>query len=89
MSTKKEKTMPAEKKHIKKLIEGQLSTRQKVAKGFGIALVVIAALWGAFAAPIAVTYGGAPEAAIGFLFLALFFFLVSLPFLYLGRKRLC
>jgi mannitol-specific phosphotransferase system IIBC component len=69
------------------MVERERSTGRKVAKGVGIALVVIAAFWGLFAAPVVTISGGAQEAVIGLLILALVFFLVSLPFLYLGRKR--
>jgi hypothetical protein len=74
-------------KENKRIVKRERSTGQKVAKGFGIALIVIAAFWGVFVAPVVAISGGALEAVIGLLILASVFFLVSLPFLYLGRKR--
>jgi hypothetical protein len=74
-------------KKIEKTMGKERSAAQKVARGFGIALLVIAAFWGVFAAPLVAITLGAMEAAMGYLILGLFFFLISLPLLYIGRKR--
>jgi hypothetical protein len=61
-------------KKVNGMIEKERSTGQKVARGFGIALIVIAAFWGVFAAPLVAITVGAMDAAIGYLIVGLFFF---------------
>jgi hypothetical protein len=71
-------------KKIEKTIEKERSTGQKVTRGFGIALIVIAAFWGVFAAPLVAFTVGHMEAVLAYLILGLFFFLISLPLMYIG-----
>jgi hypothetical protein len=74
-------------KKIEKTIEKERSTGQKVARRFGISLIVIAAFWGVFAAPLVAFTVGYMEVVVGYLILGLFFFLISLPLLYIGHER--
>src|SRR5215210_2389811 len=83
----KEETTTPQQKIIIEAIECPLSTGQRVVKGLGIALLVIGAFWGLFAAPIAAIYGEAPVVATRFVIVALVLSLISVPLFYFSRKK--